>query len=196
MTEIWTSVPGWVGLYEVSDEGRIRSLPRATLRGERGGRILKPVRDSRGYLTVTMSHQGKVSRAWIHQLVLEAFVGPRPRATEVAHENGDPQDNRLVNLFYKSKSANMKDSVRHGTHRNARKTKCPRCEGQYSTNGRGQRFCPACRNAYQRARYLIDPTQQLEAQRKYREEHLERRREIERESKRRRRAAQKELING
>lgn len=144
---------------------------------------------------IAMSRDSKVTRGWIHQLVLAAFVGPRPEGMEVAHENGDPQDNRLTNLSYKTKNGNMLDSVRHGTHRNSRKTNCPTCDGPYSVNRRGQRFCPVCRNADQRDRYASDPELVLERHREYREQNLERRREIERESKRRARSRKKALAS-
>ncbi len=193
MTEKWVDVPGWTGLYEVSNLGRVRSLERLTERGVRGGKLLKPNPDSHGYYTVSMSVNSQVARVWIHHLVLLAFVGPRPRATEVAHENGDHQDNRLTNLAYKTKSGNMLDSVRHGTHRNSRKAECPKCSGPYSINYRGQRYCPSCRNEYQRERYVVEADVVSARQRESRQLNLERRREIERESKRRARARKKAM---
>jgi len=38
LRERWLPLPGWVGLYEVSDQGRVRSLRRKTRAGMRGGR--------------------------------------------------------------------------------------------------------------------------------------------------------------
>lgn len=38
--EEWRDVPGWEGLYQVSSEKRVRSLPRETAKGTLGGRIL------------------------------------------------------------------------------------------------------------------------------------------------------------
>jgi hypothetical protein len=113
---------------------------------------------------------------------------------EVAHENGNPEDCRLVNLSYKTKSGNMLDTVRHGTHRNSRKTECLTCGGEYSVNGRGQRYCPACRNEDERERYASNPEPVLTKHREYRDQNLERRREIERESKRRSRARKKASV--
>ena len=41
-TERWLPVTGYEGLYEVSDLGRVRSLPRQTRSGVRGGTLMKP----------------------------------------------------------------------------------------------------------------------------------------------------------
>jgi hypothetical protein len=190
MDERWAEVPGYEGLYEVSDQGRVRSLYRQTRAGIRGGGELKPGVGSDGYLLVVFSRDGKTKTQRVHQLVLRAFVGEPPPGAEVAHENGQQQDNRLVNLSYKTRRGNMLDSVRHGTHRNSRKISCPKCGGAYSINSRGQRFCPGCRSDHQRQRYQANPPTS-EERRKQRNKNLERRREIERESKRRLRAKQK-----
>lgn len=53
--------------------------------------------------------------AYVHHLVLEAFVGPRPDGYEGKHENGIPHDCRLSNLTWGTKAANEHDKNRHGT---------------------------------------------------------------------------------
>ena len=71
MSEIWRDIPGYEGLYQVSDLGRVKSLPRVTTRGERsgklisqriGGRVLKPSVNTRGYLSVVLSDAGEKGR--------------------------------------------------------------------------------------------------------------------------------------
>lgn len=54
---------------------------------------------------------------YVHSLVLEAFVGCRPRNMECCHANGDPSDNRLENLRWDTHKANGEDMVRHGTQK-------------------------------------------------------------------------------
>ena len=51
----------------------------------------------------------------VHRLVLEAFVGPRPRNMQCRHLNGDPMDNRLANLKWGTIQENTEDKRRHGT---------------------------------------------------------------------------------
>lgn len=51
----------------------------------------------------------------VHRLVMEAFRGPCPKGKQVAHNNGDPHDNRLCNLRYCTAKENAADRDRHGT---------------------------------------------------------------------------------
>jgi hypothetical protein len=48
-------------------------------------------------------------------LVLETFVGPCPEGMQCAHLNGDPSDNRLVNLAWVTPTENQWHRVVHGT---------------------------------------------------------------------------------
>lgn len=113
-TEHWLPVPGYEGLYEVSDLGRVRSLPRRP--GTPGNLILKPTVNNTGYHCVGPSLNGKQRVIHIHVLVLAAFEGPCPAGMEVLHGPGGRLDNRLVNLSYGTRSQNNgPDRVRDGT---------------------------------------------------------------------------------
>lgn len=52
----------------------------------------------------------------VHRLVLEWFVGPCPEGMEACHNDGDSTNNRLDNLRWDTRKANIIDSVKHGTH--------------------------------------------------------------------------------
>ena len=123
--EEWRAIVGYEGRYEVSDQGRVRSLDRVDSRGcKRKGNILRlQPGKPRPYPYVTLGHS---DRRRVHRLVIEAFVGPCPPGTEVLHANDDPSDNRLSNLRYDTRSANILDRVRNGTHNHANKTHCKR----------------------------------------------------------------------
>jgi len=112
MSELWRPVVGWEGLYEVSSLGRVRSLPRATTRG----RVLKPARNVHGYWFVALCCNGKPKTRPIHSLVAEAFIGPRPAGMDVCHGSNGKDDNTPANLSYGTRSQNMRDCVRDGTH--------------------------------------------------------------------------------
>lgn len=125
--EVWRPVVGHEGAYEVSDLGHVRSLDRIiTFPDGRSrtarGRLLKvgSVRGAHQFVNL-----GKGKSRYVHQLVAEAFLGPRPDGTEVCHNNGDPTDNRASNLRYDSHAGNYADMFEHGTHPQARKTHCP-----------------------------------------------------------------------
>ena len=118
--EVWKDVPGYEGRYQVSDQGRVRSLDRPvrtvakngteTARVVRG-RVLAPQKHSQGYQQVGLSGD-----LWlVHALVLLAFVGGRPPDKESAHGNGDKTDNRLNNLRYATPLENANDRRLHGT---------------------------------------------------------------------------------
>src|SRR4051812_32028619 len=98
--EQWRPVVGFEGFYEVSDHGRVRSLPRKMVdsRGRNRsfrGRILSPARQPRdGRLWVYLSVEGVVTFHYVHTLVLQAFVGPRPPGLWGLHTDGDAANNR------------------------------------------------------------------------------------------------------
>lgn len=150
MTERWLPVPGYEGSYEVSDLGRVRSLPRRVNRtGTVTGqgvpeRILAQTDHPKGYLYVTLYQGNRANKQRVHHLVLKAFVGPRPHGLEGCHNNGEYRDNRLTNLRWDTHDSNIQDAVAHGTHVNARKTHAP-CGHPYDwLDAHGKRRCRSC----------------------------------------------------
>lgn len=114
-SERWLPVPGYEGLYEVSDLGRVRSLPRNTTRGK----VLKQANDGGGYLFVGLSRNGRTSLRKVHHLVLEAFSGPRPEGMQGCHGPGGRSDNRATQIYWGTLSRNYgADKVRDGTDSN------------------------------------------------------------------------------
>lgn len=142
--ERWLPVVGHEGLYEVSDGGRVRSMPRARTKGG----LLKPMLDRYGYHWVTLPGEARRQcRRAIHQLVAEAFIEPRPDGTEVRHLDGNPGNNRPANLAYGSHGENMRDKREHGTDPNLAKTHCPQNHEYTEANTvirNGSRFCREC----------------------------------------------------
>ncbi|MDK7147208.1 NUMOD4 motif-containing HNH endonuclease [Corynebacterium kroppenstedtii] len=162
--ERWRPVVDYEGIYEVSDQGRVRSLDRIItqhdgMKRPMRGRILRQqVRDD-GHTQVVMKYMGVAATRKVHRLVAMAFLGPCPEGMEVCHNNGNPADNRLSNLRYGTRSENMYDRVKHGDHPLAAKKKCirghlldhPNLVPSYVIQG--QRNCLACSRARARVRY-------------------------------------------
>lgn len=120
MPELWRAITGHEGAYEVSNLGRVRSLPGHY----RHAKVLKPHGVGRGYLAVTPSQGGVAKNRYVHHLVAEAFIGPRPDGLDVCHNNGDMLDNRAENLRYDTVGGNMRDAIAQGTHREASRSQC------------------------------------------------------------------------
>jgi len=119
MTENWRPIPGYEGLYEVSDLGSVRGLPRSC--GMRGGlsrvvpgKVLALSTVTGGYAAVCLTRDGKSRTKTVHPIVLDAFVGPRPDGMQACHENGVRTDNRLANLRWGTATENWGDRRRHG----------------------------------------------------------------------------------
>jgi len=119
--EQWLPVVGFEGLYEVSDQGRVRSVTRLVTsrwggpRLWRGRVMVLTARRKDGYVQVPLSSHGRVTRAYVHHLVAIAFHGSRPPGRDAAHDNGNPADNCAANVKWKTRSENNLDRLRHGT---------------------------------------------------------------------------------
>lgn len=122
--ESWLPYPGWPG-YEVSDVGRVRSSWGAGKvpgvgKGTRSMGcpwwILAPGTLKSGHQSVSLTKDRKTKSVRVHQMVMQAFVGPCPLGLEVCHNDGNPANNVLSNLRYGTQSSNQIDRVRHGRH--------------------------------------------------------------------------------
>lgn len=124
--EEWRAVVGFEGAYEVSNIGRVRSLDRVrTYKAPRNGKMVTITRVHRGKLlqpgTMKSGHKfivlGRGNGFCVHTLVLNSFVGPAPAGCECCHFDDDPANNRLDNLRWDTRAANMQDFRRnYGYH--------------------------------------------------------------------------------
>lgn len=109
-TEEWRDVPGYEGLYQVSNFGRVMRLantPKCVRE-----RILSPAIRGR-YASVSLCINGKPRGIDVHRLVMWAFVG-RQGNRHVNHRNGIKTDNRLANLEYCTASENAQHAYNAG----------------------------------------------------------------------------------
>lgn len=154
MTEEWRDIAGAEGKYQVSDQGRVRSLQRYR-------KILIPQISKHGYPRVSIYFcDGSRKLRPIHALVAQAFIGPRPPGLDVRHKNDVKTDCRAVNLEYGTRSQNMLDAVKNGRVVNSNKTECGVCGTPYDSlntyvrpdGGRECRTCAARRRAVYEAK--------------------------------------------
>ena len=101
----------------------------------------------------------KIMRA--HRLSWELAYGPIPEGVDVLHTCDIPPCILPWHLYLGTQVDNMQDMLAAGNHNSARKTHCPKCDGDYELNSQGKRFCRPCRyarlNKQKRDRYAADP---------------------------------------
>lgn len=114
--EVWKDIPGYVGEYQASSLGRVKSL-RRLVNCKGGVRIVAEkikaatLNNQNGYLAVTLRTRDTKS---VHSIVAMAFFGDRPEANTVNHKDGNKQNNRLNNLEYVPHKENIAHAIRTG----------------------------------------------------------------------------------
>lgn len=110
MSEQWKAIPGYEGVYEVSDQGRVRRIARG--QGARPGHILRQTKGRQGYMSIGLRPMMRVRKTHkVHQLVSLAFLGPCPEGHEINHKNGIKHDNRPSNLEYVTPQENTRHAI-------------------------------------------------------------------------------------
>lgn len=86
--EEFRDIPGYEGMYEVSNLGRVR----------RDGKILKPSKNKKGYLQVSLCKNGTKKNARIHRLVAQSFISNPQNLPQINHKDEDKTNNAVENL--------------------------------------------------------------------------------------------------
>lgn len=106
--ETFKDIPGYEGLYQVSDCGCVRSL---NYKGNKRIKYLRNTKHQTDYEGIDLYRDGKRKRFYIHRLVWEAFNCPIPDGYEIDHINGIRDDNRLVNLRVVTSKENSNNPI-------------------------------------------------------------------------------------
>lgn len=99
--EIWRDIEGYEGLYQVSNQGRVKRLKRIS-----GNRVYPEkflstgVDKGRNTVSVALKNsQGERARKSLAWLVLTTFKGKPPKlCRDSRHKDGNPANNKLENL--------------------------------------------------------------------------------------------------
>lgn len=167
--EKWKDITGYEGLYQVSDQGQVRSLDRRVKSKGSGsylrkGQLIKPKIRRDGYPSVGLRRDGGREFLLVHRLVLEAFVGVRPEGMEARHLNDVKGDPRLENLVWGTRSENNYDRVRNKVDYYTKRECCKRghelveknlVPNQLKTRG-GVKTCLACARAHSTVKVHVD----------------------------------------
>lgn len=116
--EFWKDIPGYEGLYQISNLGRVKSLDRTkTKQGHEHkviGRMLKQIeRTKGGRMNVRLYKNGKYKHHYVHVLVAHTFIG-NIEGLEVCHLDSNFKNNNLNNLKLDTISENRIDEYRNG----------------------------------------------------------------------------------
>lgn len=106
--------------YAVTKSGQIYSLftrwrNHASPSLRPAPKVLRQKIAKGGYKRVSIATDGKVLTKNVARLVLETFVGLCPSGHECAHLDGNPANNCVENLAWKTAFENSRDRFIHGT---------------------------------------------------------------------------------
>lgn len=114
--EIFKDIYGFEGLYQVSNFGNIKSLPKS------GGnaykeKLLKKEKIKEKHTTyerVTLSKDGKTARYSVHRLVAKAFIENTLDKPHINHIDNNGENNNVYNLEWCTHSENMIHAYKQG----------------------------------------------------------------------------------
>lgn len=120
--EQWKDIDGYEGLYQISNYGRVKSLPKSWLLTNNFGthwvtkeeRILSPIINNKGYYVVSLVKDKRKKQFRIHQLVATHFLKNEKADNCINHIDGNKLNNYFENLEYCTQSHNIKEAYRLG----------------------------------------------------------------------------------
>ncbi len=115
--EIWKDLPGYEGIYKISNLGNVKSLARIIKREKVGDfnrkeRILNQYIISAGYYCIKIVNNQKSEHFRIHRLIALLFIPNPENKPEVNHINGIRTDNCIENLEW----VNERENCCHGNN--------------------------------------------------------------------------------
>ena len=121
--EIWKDIEGFEGIYQISNQGRVKSLPKK--KNNRYSffwtkeKILKPTIISGGYYSMGLVRDKKRTHKLVNRLVAEHFIPNPDNKRTVNHKDGDRTNNNDWNLEWSTYSEQElhKRRVLHGNKR-------------------------------------------------------------------------------
>ena len=103
--EEWKKIPGYEGLYEVSNMGNVRNVRR--------NKLLRLSKTNNRYIRVSLCKNGIKTGLTVHRLVAEAFLPNPDNLPEVNHKDEDKTNNRVENLEWCDHKYNMNYGTRN-----------------------------------------------------------------------------------
>ena len=112
MEEIWKDIPGYEGIYQISNMGNARSLDRITFDGRKlRSKPLKQFFDKDGYMKVGLCKNNNVKQYRVHRLVAIAFIDNPNYYSQINHKDENKTNNSFINLEW----CDCKYNINYGT---------------------------------------------------------------------------------
>lgn len=117
--EEWRDIQGYEGLYQVSNNGKVRSLDRRAVNHKNGttrtvhGVIMNPWDNGCGYLVVGLHDRRNIKNHYVHRLVAEAFLARAENENFINHKDYNKHNNCVDNLEWCTQQHNVNHSLEH-----------------------------------------------------------------------------------
>lgn len=124
---MWKEINGFEGYFEVSTDGKVRSVDRSIsyidskgnlvskfIRGAEKKLTASKGRDSNGYLVVNLTKEGKRNIKFVHSLVANTFIQNPNNLPTVNHKDGNKHNNNVSNLEWATYSQNNFHALNKG----------------------------------------------------------------------------------
>lgn len=108
MCELKKKIPSFQN-YAICPHGEVISI--------KTGNILKTHKNIRSYQRICLRKESKSYHRFVHCLVAETFIGPRPEGKQVDHIDGNKDNNHYYNLRYLTQEENLSRRVPMGKMR-------------------------------------------------------------------------------
>lgn len=120
--EVWKDIIGYEGKYQISNYGRVKSLPREKKVGYVNTYItpeiiLKTYKSKKGYLNITLSKNGKCIDKRNHILVAQHFIPNPNNKPQVNHKDGNKLNNNVENLEWVTNDENIQHAWKLGLYK-------------------------------------------------------------------------------
>lgn len=143
----WKDIPNYEGIYQISDNGVVRSSPRMVSMVVKGtrcesfrrGRTIKGYKTAGGYMQVKLYKNGIEKHHLIHRLVAEAFIPNKAALPQVNHKD----ENKANNLYTNLEWCTAKENSSYGTRPQRLQTRVV----MYTTDGEKIREFESMRDA-------------------------------------------------
>lgn len=97
--EIWKDIPNYEGLYQISNYGRVKSIPRTYKKRKIDKEIIKKLKTMpNGYIRVSLSKNGKTKDYYVHRLVAKAYIPNIDNKPCINHKDCNRNNNNANNL--------------------------------------------------------------------------------------------------